>query len=75
MIPVVLLPAKDRPGFCQACYCEQCGKGFYEKARGAIVFSTDRISCSERGCSGEVRNSPLLLWRRMRECRKCGARP
>ena len=75
MIPGVRLPAPDRPGFCQTCYCEHCGRGFYDKAKDAVKFSDGRIRCNMTGCDGQVRSTPVLMWQRTTPCRHCGKGP
>ena len=70
MIPIVQHPPLDRPGFCQTCYCENCSRGFYEKAGHAVKFSDGRVRCSAEGCNGSVRLAPL--WQRQTPCKKCG---
>jgi hypothetical protein len=70
MIPSMNLVESDRPGFCQKCYCEKCGKGFYEKARYAVKYSDGRIRCNEDG--GPIKMTPLFSWQRLSPCRHCG---
>lgn len=75
MIPDTMrLPAPDRPGFCQTCYCETCGQGFYDHARDAVKFSDGRVRCIREGCNGAVKSSPLLSWHRLTPCRSCGSK-
>ena len=75
MIPDVKLPLLDRPGFCQVCYCEECDRGFYERARDAVMFNDGRVICNESGCTGQVRATPTLGWQRVTRCRSCGHDP
>lgn len=80
MLGGMQLPTPERPGFCQACYCERCGQGFYEKARNAMRFNDGRTLCNEKNCSGEVRLTPVMGWQSSwREgpcpgCRRAAAR-
>ena len=65
------MPSADvanRPGFCSACFCERCMRGFYTAAKSAIKVKDGKFTCAEPRCAGVVRGAPTLGFQRIAPC-------
>jgi hypothetical protein len=64
---------EDLPGFCDACWCETCWRGFYTAVRHGIKLPDQgrrrgEYKCALAGCIGTIRVTPLFNWTRIAPC-------